>query len=117
MWRYIASGVVGALIATVAFVAVMFAADLRIEQENIVVPNVLGENPDTARAMIEAEGGSVRVAQSGESRAAGESYQELTGRCAQVERQIPPIPAREDEVEVPHDATVTLFVDYYYASC
>lgn len=98
------------LIAALAFVAIMFAADLRIEQDgssDTTVPYVLGDNLDVARAKIEALGVSVRVI--GEAEGA---FGEIGLGAPFVARQIPRVPLGEQETEVPQDATVTLFVDY-----
>jgi PASTA domain len=101
--KLIAAALVGALIAALLFLAALGLFDLHTSKRGsgamaggVTVPNVVGEDLDTAQAKIEALGLDSRGG-------VCPSFLKLTGGCGPVTGQIP-----AGGTEVPPDATVTL---------
>lgn len=109
MRRFLAGAGAGIVAAALIFVAVLYLADLEIagrdsgEPAGIVVPDLVGEDPDDASAEIEALGLEANVESpiSDGNVPIFEDPDPLT-----VVEQIPPA-----GTEVPADATVTLTAD------
>ena len=85
-------------------VAVLHFADLRISDENVKVPSLLGDRPAVAKAKVQALGLKVRVIRPSPSLDLFSIFAPTVGH---VDRQVP-----NSGQLVPRDGSVTLYVGY-----
>jgi beta-lactam-binding protein with PASTA domain len=102
--RFLLGGLAGAVLVGLMLVAVLHLADLRISDENVKVPSLLGDRPSVAKAKVQALGLRVRVVRSSPS---GGLLSIFAPPLGHVARQVP-----NNGQLVPSNGTVTLYIGY-----
>jgi beta-lactam-binding protein with PASTA domain len=102
--RFLLGGLTGAVLVGLVLIAVLAIAGLRISDEDVKVPSLLGDKPSVAEAKVESLGLKARLVRSSPP---SDPFGFFGPARGFVTRQVP-----ESNTMIQSDATVTLFVDY-----